>query len=69
MILKIVSDTAFLVLPQEQSQAVAIYHLQWKDNKKQIILVDVLCQTIKNMVISASEAETGGLYLGYRHMY
>ena len=27
-------------------------------------LIDVLCQTIKNVVASASEAEMGGIYLG-----
>ena len=67
MILKIVSDAAFFVLLQAQSWAVAIYHLGWKDNKKQNRIVDVLCQTIKNVVASASEAKTGGVYLGTRH--
>lgn len=30
-------------------------------------LVDVLCKTIKNVVSSASEAETRGIYLGGKH--
>ena len=67
MILKIVSDSAFLVLPQAQSLSTVIYQLVWKDNKKQYGLVYVFCQTIKKVVASASESETGGLYLGNRH--
>ena len=67
MILKVVSDAAFLVLPQAHSRAAAVYHLGWSNNDKRNGLVDVLCQTIKNVVASASEAETGGIYLGARH--
>jgi hypothetical protein len=29
--------------------------------------LDVLCQTIKNVVTSAAEAETGGIYIGGKH--
>ena len=55
MILKVVSDAAFLVLPKSRSRAAAIYHLGWINNKKNG-LIDVLCQTIKNVVASASTA-------------
>ena len=34
IILKIVSDAAFIVLTQAQIRASAISHLGWKDNKK-----------------------------------
>ena len=61
MILKVVSDSAFLVLPKYRSHASAIYHLRRINNNKQN------GQTIKNVVASASEAEMGGIYLGARH--
>ena len=35
MILKMVSEAEFLVLPQTQSRAAAIYHLRWKGQKKE----------------------------------
>ena len=43
MILKFVSDAAFLVLPKYRSRAAAIYHLEWINNNKQNGLIDVLC--------------------------
>ena len=49
--------------PQSQSRAAAVYPLVWNDNNKQNGLVNVLCQMIKKVVASASEAETGGIYL------
>ena len=67
MILKVVSDAAFLVLLKSRSHAAAIYHLGWINNNKQKGLINVLYQTIKNVVASASEAEMGGIYLGTRH--
>ena len=67
MILKVVSDAAFFVLPKSRSHAAAIYHIGWINNNKQNGLIDVLCQTIKNVVASASEAKMGGIYLGARH--
>ena len=56
MILKVVSDAAFFVLPKARSRTAAIYHLGWINNNKQNSPIDVLCQTIKNVVASASEA-------------
>ena len=67
MILKVVSDAAFLVLPKPRSHAAAIYHLGCINNNKQNGLIDVLCQTTKNVVPSASEAEMGDIYLGAQH--
>ena len=64
MIFKFVSDATLLVLPKSRSRAAAIYHLRWINKNKKNGLIDVLCQTIKNVVASASEAEMGGIYLG-----
>ena len=64
MILKVVSDTAFLVLPKSRSRAAAIDHLGWINNKKQNGLINVLYHTIKNVVASASEAKMVGIYIG-----
>ena len=54
MILKVAFDAAFLVLPKPCSRSAAIYHIGWINKNKQNGLVDVLCQTIKNVVASAS---------------
>ena len=51
IILKFVSDTAFLVLSKSCSRAAAIYHLGWINNKKQNGLIDVLCQTMEKALI------------------
>ena len=67
MILKIVSDAAFLVIPQEKSLSAAIYHLWYKENKKQNGILDLLFQKINNVVASASEDKICGVYLGARH--
>ena len=69
MILKVVSDSAFLVPPKSCSRAAAIYHLIWINNNKQNGFINVLCQTIKNVVASASEAKMAGIYLGARHCF
>ena len=57
IILKVFSDSAFIVLRQSRSRSFDIYNLGRKDNKKQNGLIDVLCQTIKNVVASTSESE------------
>ena len=67
MVLKVISNAAFLVLPQARSHTDAIYYLRWTGNNKLKGLVKVLCQTIKNVVASAFEARTGVIYLGGRH--
>ena len=53
MILKVVFDAAFIVLSKSRSRASAIYHLGWI-NKDKKVLINVLCQTIKNVFASAS---------------
>jgi hypothetical protein len=67
MILKITSDAAYLVQPQARSRAAAHYHLGWSDSTRTNGAVDILCQTIKNVVSSAAEAETGAIYMGGKH--
>ena len=67
MILKTTTDAAYLVQPRARSRAAAHYHLGWKTSDRVNGALDVLCQTIKNVVSSAAEAETGGIYMGGRH--
>jgi hypothetical protein len=67
MILKITSDAAYLVQPKARSCAAAHYHLGWHNSKRTNGPVDVLCKTIKNVVSSAAEAETGSIYMSVKH--
>jgi hypothetical protein len=67
MILKTTSDAAYLVQPKARSRAAAHYHLGWHNSDRVNGAVDVLCKTIKNVVSSAAEAETGGIYMGGKH--
>jgi hypothetical protein len=68
MILHIVADAAYLVLPNARSRCAGLYYLsdlptshppQSKPNGP----IHVLCKTIKGVPASAAEAETGGLFL------
>jgi hypothetical protein len=68
MILKITSDAAYLVLqPKARICTDVHYHLGWHDSDRVNGAVDVLCKTIKNVVSSAAEAKTGGIYIGGKH--
>jgi hypothetical protein len=67
MILKVTSDAAYLVQPKARSRAAVHYHLGWKNSDRVNGPLDVLCQTIKNVVTSAAEAETGAIYIGGKH--
>jgi hypothetical protein len=68
MILKITSDATYLVQPKARSRAAAHYHhLGWHNSKRTNGPVDVLCKTIKNVVSSAAEAETGSIYMSAQH--
>ena len=67
MILKITSDAAYLVQPKARSRAAAHYHLGWLNSDRTNGPVDILCNTVKNVVSSAAEAETGGIYMGGKH--
>jgi hypothetical protein len=67
MILKTTSDAAYLVQPKARSRAAAHYHLGWNNSERVNGALDVLCKTIKNVVSSAAEAETGAIYMGGKH--
>ena len=64
MILKITSDAAYLVLPKAHSRAAVHYHLGWINNGRTNGPLEVLCQTIRNVVGSAAEAEVTGIFIG-----
>ena len=67
MILQMEADAAYLVLPQARSRAAAwfipgndpISHPSPMSNAP----IYVMCNTIKNVMSSAAEAETGGIYM------
>ena len=69
MIPYVSSDAAFLVLPKARSRAGVHYFIGNKPADNEISdpnsngLVHNLYKTIRNVVASAAEAETGGLYL------
>jgi hypothetical protein len=67
MTLKITSDAAYLVQRKACSRAAVHYHLGWHNSDRVNGAVDVLCQTLKNAVSSAAEAEIGGIYIGGKH--
>ena len=67
MILQLEADAAYLVLPKARSRAAAWFilgndptiHLSPMSNAP----IYVMCNTIKNTMSSATEAETGGIYM------
>ena len=67
MILQFESDAAYLVLPKARSRAAAWFILgqdpTTTSTPMQNAPLHVLCNTIKNVVSSAAEAETGGIFL------
>ena len=68
MILKITSNAAYLILPRARIPAADHYHLGWFNNPTRVNgPLEILCQTLKNIVGSATEAETGGIYIGGKH--
>ena len=59
MILKSTSVYSYLVLPRSRSQAAAHYHLAWINNPRQVnVPLNILCQTLKDVVGSTTKAET-----------
>ena len=69
MILCVVSDAAYLVLPKARSRCASLYFLsnQSTTNPPQTPTngaVHVLCKTIRGVPASAAEAETAGLFVG-----
>jgi len=68
MILCVISDAAYLVLPKARSRAAGTFFLTNKTDPKDPKptpngAVHVLCKTLKGVPSSAAEAETGGLFL------
>ena len=67
MILQLESDAAYLVLPQARSRAAAWFILgndpTTTPNPMTNAPLFVMCNTIKNVMSSAAEAETGGIYM------
>ena len=67
MVLQVESDAAYLVLPHAHSRAAAWYILGNDPTTTPTPMtnspVHVMCNTIKNVMASAAEAETGGLFL------
>jgi hypothetical protein len=67
MILQLEADAAYLVLPKARSRAAAWFILSndpsTHPNPMDNAPIDVMCNTIKNVMSSAAEAETGGIYM------
>ena len=68
MILYVVSDAAYLVLPKARSRCAGLFYLsdyptQNPPTPKPNGAVHVLCKTLHTVPASEAEAETGGLFL------
>ena len=66
MILYIESDADHLVLPQARSLVARIFYLGNATSGRPPLngAIRVICKTLKNVVSSAAEAETGGIIIG-----
>ena len=66
MILYIESDAAYLVLPQAHSHVASIFYLRNATAGRPPLngAIQVICKTLQNVVSSAAEAETGGIFIG-----
>ena len=64
MILHVDSDAAYLVQPNARSRYARYYYLGSKNSTNNRLngAVLVICRSIRNVVASATEAETGGLF-------
>ena len=64
MILHVDSDAAYLVQPNARSRYAGYYYLGSPASTNNMLngAVLVICRTIRNVVASAAEAETGGLF-------
>ena len=63
MILTIHSDAAYQVAAKSRSRAAGYHFFSNKDGKLFNGPIFVLAKIIKNVMASAAEAETGGLYM------
>ena len=65
MILNISSDAAYLMQTKTSSRIAVHYRLIWNNESDRVNgPASVLWQTLKNVVRSSTEAETGGVYTG-----
>ena len=66
MILYKESDAACLVLPQARSRVVSIFYLSNATAGRPPLsgAIQVICKTLQNVVFSAAEGETGGIFIG-----
>ena len=66
MILYKESDAAYLVLPQARSRVASIFYLSNATSGSPPLngAIQVICKTLQNVVSSAAEAETGGIFIG-----
>ena len=66
MIIYIESDAAYLVLPQARSRVASIFYLSNATSGRPPLngAIQVICKTLQNVVSSAAEAETGGIFIG-----
>ena len=65
MILYIESDTAYLVLPKACSRFARIFYLSNTTARRPTLnyAIQVIYKTLQNVVSSAAEAETGGIFI------
>ncbi len=63
MIMHVDSDAAYLVLPNAKSRIAGYYYFSDKDGTYINAPFHIVCKTLKNVVSSAAEAETGGLFI------
>ena len=66
MILYIKSDAYYLFLPKARSCFASIFYLSNSTTKRLPLngTIQVICKTLQNIVSSAAEAETGGIFVG-----
>ena len=66
MILYVESDAAYPILPQARSRVASIFYLRNATSGRPPLKegIQVICKTLKNVVSSAAEAETGFIFIG-----
>ena len=66
MILYIESDAAYLVLPKARSRVASIFYFRNATSRRPPLngAIQVIFKTLQNVFSSASEAETGGIFVG-----
>ena len=59
------SDTAYLVLPKAHSCVASIFYLSYATAGRPLLngAIQVICKTLQNVVSSAAEVETSGIFI------